>query len=221
MHFLGMAGMPRRIPDYPDAFALWNGVASFGAWVSFLSAVYFVYVLALIFGSAPGVLRSRNLLLFFPPQRVLQRYHRQKGRYFHNWEQLLLLLVEERAQRPSAVGSSKEAEVASSMALVPVFGLGVPASADAPRPGQLGFQDPASENAYASLELHDWIMAHLVLVVMLVYLLLVAILEYHLERVHHQKLEEEQQQTQKLLSIDGYRERNATVVIENSRLEFD
>jgi len=44
MHFLGLAGMPRRIPDYPDAFADWNSIASFGSYVSALSAIFFFYI---------------------------------------------------------------------------------------------------------------------------------------------------------------------------------
>jgi heme/copper-type cytochrome/quinol oxidase subunit 1 len=44
MHFLGLAGMPRRIPDYPDAFAGWNLVASFGSYISSLSALLFFVI---------------------------------------------------------------------------------------------------------------------------------------------------------------------------------
>jgi cytochrome c oxidase subunit 1 len=44
MHFLGLAGMPRRIPDYPDAYAGWNAVASFGSYVSAFSALLFFYI---------------------------------------------------------------------------------------------------------------------------------------------------------------------------------
>jgi heme/copper-type cytochrome/quinol oxidase subunit 1 len=44
MHFLGLAGMPRRIPDYPDAYAGWNLVASYGSYLSAISTIFFFYV---------------------------------------------------------------------------------------------------------------------------------------------------------------------------------
>ena len=49
MHFLGLAGFPRRIPDYPDAFALWNKVASFGSNISTISALLFFLIVYLTF----------------------------------------------------------------------------------------------------------------------------------------------------------------------------
>jgi len=44
MHFLGLAGLPRRIPDYPDAYSGWNFVSSFGSYISAISALFFFYV---------------------------------------------------------------------------------------------------------------------------------------------------------------------------------
>ena len=42
MHFLGLAGMPRRIPDYPTAYAGWNKIASYGAYITAFATVFFI-----------------------------------------------------------------------------------------------------------------------------------------------------------------------------------
>lgn len=49
MHFLGLAGMPRRISDYPDAFAGWNYIASVGSMISVVATLFFCYVLLNMF----------------------------------------------------------------------------------------------------------------------------------------------------------------------------
>ncbi len=51
MHFLGANGMPRRIPDYPEAFAYWNQIASWGYAIMLAGmAVFFVNVFLSLFG---------------------------------------------------------------------------------------------------------------------------------------------------------------------------
>jgi len=45
MHFLGLAGMPRRIPDYPDIYSFWNKVASFGSLLSVVGIIVFMVML--------------------------------------------------------------------------------------------------------------------------------------------------------------------------------
>ncbi|MBP01208.1 MAG: cytochrome c oxidase subunit I [Rhodospirillaceae bacterium] len=51
-HFLGLAGMPRRYIDYPDIFAGWNMVSTWGAYLSMGSTVFFLVttVIIMIFG---------------------------------------------------------------------------------------------------------------------------------------------------------------------------
>ena len=44
-HFLGLAGMPRRYIDYPDAYATWNYVSTIGAEITAASLLVFLYML--------------------------------------------------------------------------------------------------------------------------------------------------------------------------------
>jgi cytochrome c oxidase subunit I len=49
MHFLGLAGMPRRIPDYPDAYSGWDMIASYGSYISAISTFFFFYIVYVTF----------------------------------------------------------------------------------------------------------------------------------------------------------------------------
>ena len=54
MHFLGLAGMPRRIADYPDAYAGWNAISSYGSYLSAFGVLIFLW------GLAEAFLRKRQ-----------------------------------------------------------------------------------------------------------------------------------------------------------------
>jgi len=59
MHFLGIAGMPRRIPDYPDAYSGWNEIASFGSQLSVIGALLFFYIVYSTLTSGKRIANNR------------------------------------------------------------------------------------------------------------------------------------------------------------------
>jgi len=61
MHFLGVAGMPRRVPDYPDAFLMFNRIASYGSYISALSAIFFFYVILVAFTKGEPVATKKTI----------------------------------------------------------------------------------------------------------------------------------------------------------------
>jgi cytochrome c oxidase subunit 1 len=83
MHFLGLAGMPRRYIDYPDAFAGWNMIESYGSYLAGFGVLVFLFGIVEAFSKkriaganpwGPGATTLEWQLPSPPP--------------FHQWEQL-------------------------------------------------------------------------------------------------------------------------------------
>lgn len=97
MHFLGLAGMPRRIPDFPAAYAYFNYVASFGSLISLFGVVFFHYIIytALYQPKLTFVELGRGLLesLLVRPVRALYVFGRFYYRHNKDFYSLVAILI--------------------------------------------------------------------------------------------------------------------------------
>ena len=65
MHFLGLAGMPRRIPDYPDAYVGWNQIASIGSYITFYGLFFFFFIVWMSFFEKKTLKNKKTIRIIF------------------------------------------------------------------------------------------------------------------------------------------------------------
>jgi cytochrome c oxidase subunit 1 len=146
MHFLGLAGMPRRIPDYPDAFAGWNQICSAGSFLSVFSTCLFFYIVYDMF---------------------VTQYTLEKNNPWKHYPQRALLKIPAYSFSARSLGF-KHSTFFAALSLSNI-------EFDAPEKWQMNFQDPATPVMEKIIDLHHDIQFFLILVVIAVLWMLIRI----------------------------------------------
>lgn len=180
-HFLGLQGMPRRVSDYPDAFTGWNFISSIGSIISVAATALFLQIvyLQLVKGKAVFGYPWAVPQLFSDYLRILKdkcspglEWALHNPPKPHAFTSLPLQssmtnggdsdYIIKNPIKDNYKVISIYSFIVLSVVLFTYFLGGNPTNCDAPRAWGLYFQDSASPQMEALVELHDNIMYYLV-----------------------------------------------------------
>jgi cytochrome c oxidase subunit 1 len=96
-HFIGLAGAPRRYPDMPDAFAVWNYVSSIGSMISLFSVFMFFYIIYRLLTDRVAATDNVEKAHYFSQKKVTAaptlEWIQNSPPVFHTFEELPRLKV--------------------------------------------------------------------------------------------------------------------------------